>query len=168
MRNTLTIGTLALALTGCNAVANKPDDNRSGLSANTRSVADLEKIVGDVYAPFSSGDATKMMANYAPDAVVIDAANNLPSQDRALITKRTADFAALKPTDLSYNPRIIQAINADTIVSSGITAFLADVAGHRQRVSVRYTHVLARQPDGRWLIVAEHNSIPPQPVSTGL
>ncbi|HUR41558.1 MAG TPA: DUF4440 domain-containing protein, partial [Verrucomicrobiae bacterium] len=66
------------------------------------------------------------------------------------------------------NPRIVQSLNDDTIVSSGIAAFLADVGGRRQRVSVRYTHVFAKQADGRWLIVAEHNSIPPQPVSTGL
>jgi uncharacterized protein (TIGR02246 family) len=109
-----------------------------------------------------------MMEHYAPGAVVVDAANNVPTSDRATITKWTADFAAMKPSDLTTEPHLVQSIDGDTIVSSGIAAFLADVGGRRQRVSVRYTHVFERQADGRWLIVAEHNSIPPQPVATGL
>ena len=167
MRASLTIATLALALAGC-------DSSDGGKSAGSASAGpaltaeEAERVVGDAYASFTSGDAVRMMAHYAPDAVVIDAANNQPTTDRATITKWTANFAAMKPSDLVTNPRIVQSFNDDTIVSSGIAAFLADVGGRRQRVSVRYTHVFERQADGRWLIVAEHNSIPPQPVATGL
>ena len=135
----------------------------SALSQN-----EAERVVGEAYASFTSGDAIAMMSHYAPGAVVVDAANNAPTADRPTITKWTADFAALKPSDLTTEPHFVQSVDGDTIVSSGIAAFLADVGGRRQRVSVRYTHVFERQPDGRWLIVAEHNSIPPQPVSTGL
>lgn len=167
MRASLTIATLALALAGCDAAnqgkGSAPDAARPGVS-----VEDADRVVNDTFASFTSGDAVRMMAHYAPDAVVIDAANNQPTTDRATITKWTADFAAMKPSDLVANPKIVQSFNDDTIVSSGIAAFLADVGARRQRVSVRYTHVFERQADGRWLIVAEHNSIPPKPVATGL
>ena len=170
MRTTVTITTMALALAGCDFRTTVAADNGAvtAVSAKPPSTADADKIVGDAYAAFTSGDAIKMMEHYAPGAVVIDAANNLPTADRATITKWTADFAAMKPSDLTTDPRMVQVVGSDTIISSGIAAFLADIGGRRQRVSVRYTHVFARQPDGRWLIVAEHNSIPPQPVAMGL
>ena len=168
MRATLTIALLALAVAGCDASTRV--GNGVGAASNGRALTaqEADKIVNDAYASFTSGDAMRMMAHYAPDAVVIDAANNQPTLDRTTITKWTADFAAMKPSDLVANPRMVQSFNDDMIVSSGIAAFLADVGGRRQRVSVRYTHVFARQADGRWLIVAEHNSIPPQPVAPGL
>lgn len=170
MRKMLTIAATALALAGCDFKTAVTADNGSVTTASLTppSAAEADKIVGDAYAAFTSGDAIKMMGHYAPGATVIDAANNLPTSDRNTITKWTADFAAMKPSDLVTEPHRVQVLDADTIVSSGIAAFLADVAGHRQRVSVRYTHVFERQSDGRWLIVAEHNSIPPQPVATGL
>jgi uncharacterized protein (TIGR02246 family) len=168
MRVTFTITALALAFAGCDAAPNAGKNSSSGGGAPALTAAEADKIVNDAYAAFTSGDAVQMMGHYAPDAVVIDAANNLPSNDRAMINKWTADFAAMKPSDLITNPKIVQSFNDDTIVSSGVAAFLADVGGRRQRVSVRYTHVFEKQADGRWLIVAEHNSIPPQPVSTGL
>lgn len=168
MRTSLKIATLALALAACNFSRTEKASNVTTTRASAVTSDEANRVVNDAYATFTSGDAVKMMALYAPTAVVIDAANNLPSYDRATVTKWTADFAAMKPSDLTTNPRIIQSFNDDTIVSSGIAAFLADVGGRRQRVSVRYTHVFEKQADGRWLIVAEHNSIPPQPVSTGL
>jgi uncharacterized protein (TIGR02246 family) len=166
MRTTFTIVTLALALAGCDVTTTTTADKGGAPAAMTSGEAD--KVVADAYAAFTSGDAIRMMEHYAPNAVVIDAANNMPTTDRATITKWTADFAAMKPSDLTTDPRIVQSFDDHTIISSGIAAFLADVGGRRQRVSVRYTHVFERQPDGRWLIVAEHNSIPPQPVATGL
>lgn len=158
----------ALALAGCNSRGADGGKATGNAPAAAPSQAEAEKIVGDAYAAFTSGDAIKMMAHYAPGAVVVDGANNVPTSDRPTITKWTADFAAMKPSDLTTNPGIVQALDDDTIVSSGIAAFLVDVGGHRQRVSMRYTHVFEKQADGRWLIVAEHNSLPPQPVSTGL
>ena len=170
MRNVLTIAMVALALAGCDFKTAVTADNGSVTAASLAppTAAEADKVVGEAYAAFTSGDAIAMMGHYAPNATVIDAANNAPTSDRATITKWTADFAAMKPSDLVTNPRMVQVLDADTIVSSGIAAFLADVGGNRQRVSVRYTHVFQRQPDGRWLIVNEHNSIPPQPVAPGL
>lgn len=168
MRNWLMIAAAALALAGCKAGETPGADGRSDRSAAPLSQSDAEKVVGEAYAAFTSGDAMQMMAHYAPDAVVVDGANNEPTNDRSRITKWTADFAAMKPSDLTTNPRFVQSLDGDTIVSSGIGAFLIDVGGRRQRVSMRYTHVFEKQADGRWLIVAEHNSVPPQPVSTGL
>ena len=168
--NALIVGGAALALAGCDfkTAVTARDGKVSAASLAPPSAADADKIVGDAYAAFIGGDAIKMMEHYAPGAVVVDAGNNAPTADRATITKWSADFAAMKPSDMVTEPHNVQVLDADTIVSTGIAAFLADVGGRRQRVSVRYTHVFERQPDGRWLIAAEHNSIPPQPISTGL
>ncbi len=167
---TMAAAAAALALAGCDFKTAVSADNGAVTAASMTppTAAEADKVVGEAYAAFTSGDAIRMMGHYAPGATVIDAANNAPSNDRATITKWSADFAAMKPSDLVTNPRMVQVLDADTIVSSGIAAFLADVGGNRQRVSVRYTHVFQRQPDGRWLIVNEHNSIPPQPVAPGL
>jgi uncharacterized protein (TIGR02246 family) len=170
MRRMMILAATALVLAGCDSKTAITSDNGTvtAKSMTLPTAAEAEKIVGEAYASFTGGDAVKIMEHYAPNATFIDAANNAPTNDRTLITKWTADFAAMKPSDLVSSPRMVQVLDADTIVSSGIAAFLADVGGHRQRVSVRYTHVFQRQPDGRWLIAAEHNSVPPQPVSTGL
>ncbi|MDQ3077978.1 MAG: SgcJ/EcaC family oxidoreductase [Pseudomonadota bacterium] len=162
------LGALALSLAGCDFRSHEAGDERNAAAPGTAlTAAEAEKIVANAYATFTSGDAIKMMEHYAPDAVVIDAANNAPTVDRATITKWTADFAAMKPSDFTTNPRFVQSFNDDMIVSSGIAAFIAEVGGNRQRVSNRYTHVFQRQADGRWLIVSEHNSLPPEPVVPG-
>ena len=100
MRNVLTIAMVALALAGCDFKTAVTADNGSVTAASMTppTAAEADKIVGEAYAAFTSGDAIRMMEHYAPDAVVIDAANNAPSTDRATITKWTADFAAMKPS----------------------------------------------------------------------
>lgn len=163
---------LLTLLAGCSVQPSMTSKESSPLAATASprplSALEAERIVGDAYASFTSGDAIQIMAHYAPGAIVLDAGHNAPSNDRSMITKWTADFALMKPSDLTTSPHMVQVLNGETIISSGIAAFLADVGGRRQRVSVRYTHVFERQRDGRWLIVNEHNSLSPEPVAPGL
>ena len=51
--------------------------------------------------------------------MVVDAANNAPTADRPTITKWTADFAALKPSDLTTEPHFVQSIDG---IDGSVTA----------------------------------------------
>ena len=135
--------------------------------AGSVSQDEAEKIVGAAHAAFTSGDAFQIMEHYAPGASVFDPAHIDATTDRATQTKWTADFVAMKPSDLVTQPREVRALDADTIVASGIAAFLAQMGPNRQRLRVRYSQVFERQSDGRWLIVHEHMSMPPGPAGPG-
>ena len=128
---------------------------------------EAEKVVANTHAAFTSGDAFRIMENYAPGASMFDPGHADMTTDRATQTKWTADFVAMKPSDLVTQPREVRVLDADTIVASGKAAFLAQVGANRERLQVRYSQVFQRQPDGAWKIVHEHMSMPPGPVGPG-
>ena len=169
MRRLIMIGAAALALTACDVKqAAAPAEGGAASSATSISQADAEKIVAEAHASFTGGDAFKIMEFYAPGAVMFDPSHVEPTGDRAIQTKWAAEFVAMKPSDLVTQMRAVQILDGDTIVASGIAAFLADVGGHRQRLSSRYTQVFQRQSDGSWKIVHEHMSLPPAPPGPGV
>ena len=169
MRRLHLIGAAALALTACEfKQATAPGDGGAVSSSASISQADAEKIVADAHASFTGGDAFKIMEFYAPGAVMFDPTHVEPTGDRAIQTKWAADFVAMKPSDLVTQMRAVQILDGDTIVASGIAAFLANVGPNRQRLSSRYTQVFQRQADGSWKIVHEHMSLPPAPPGPGV
>jgi len=168
VRNFLMIGAAALALTACDVKQAATGEGAATSSAAAISQADAEKIVADAHASFTGGDAFKIMEFYAPGAVMFDPTHVEPTGDRAIQTKWAADFVAMKPSDLVTQMRAVQILDGDTIVASGIAAFLANVGPNRQRLSTRYTQVFQRQGDGSWKIVHEHMSLPPAPPGPGV
>ena len=165
MRNWMMIGAAAFALTGCEIKSSAPERDGAAASAEAPSQAEAEKIVADMHASFTGGDAFKIMEHYAPGAVMFDPAHPEPSDDRAVQTKWASDFVTMKPSDLVSTTRHVQVLDEDTIVASGIAAFLADLGPNRERLSVRYSQVFQRQPDGSWKIAHEHMSMPPAPMA---
>lgn len=123
------------------------------------------KIVDAAEASFTSGDSAKIMANYVPDAVFFDPGYNDPTNDRATATKWTDGFVAMKPANFSPGNRILQVLDAHTIISSGVGTM--DITGPKgpEKSRMRYTNVYMKQPDRSWLIVHEHLSVPPQPAA---
>jgi uncharacterized protein (TIGR02246 family) len=169
MRKLLLIGVAALALNACEVrKENAPSEQTAVSPAGAISQAEAEKIVADANASFTGGDAFKIMEFYAPGAVMFDPTHVEPTGDRAIQTKWAADFVAMKPSDLVTQMRAVQILDGDTIVASGIAAFLANVGPNRQRLSTRYTQVFERQADGSWKIVHEHMSLPPAPPGPGV
>jgi ketosteroid isomerase-like protein len=158
----VTMAGAMLALGGCQ-VANK--DNAQSLAAGGGAAvptqAEAEKIVDAIEADFTSGDAMKMMSHYADGAAIIDPGHADPTTDRNVQTQWAAGFMAMKPSDMVTKPRTLTVLDADTIVSTGVSSFAANVGQGRPVLKVRYTDVYQRQPDGSWKIVAEHISNPP-------
>ena len=124
-------------------------------------VEDPAQVVAAVEESWKSGSAEEAMKHYAPDAVVFSTGTLAPTSDRNVVTRETAGFMAMKPADFTVTERNTQKLDDDTIVSSGIVGFTAQVGPARQMLRARFTQVLQRQADGGWLIVHEHMSLPP-------
>lgn len=121
------------------------------------------KIVDRTEASFLSGDPVRIMEHYAPDAVIFDPDQNMPTKDRAVATKWTESFVAAKPKSFSPGDRVLQILGDHTFISSGIATI--EITGPKgpETVRIRYTDVYRQQPDRIWLIVHEHLSKLPYP-----
>jgi ketosteroid isomerase-like protein len=127
------------------------------------SESEAGRIAETAEATFTTGDLNAIMANYANGAVMIDAANPLPSADRKVETGWARAFTSMKPADYKVTERHIQLIDGDAFISSGIESFSVQAGQARPTVSARFTDVFQRQGDGSWKIVHEHVSMPPTP-----
>ncbi|WP_118857306.1 YybH family protein [Sphingomonas mesophila] len=144
-----------LLVAGCD-VQKSAGGNQAEAQAGTP-----EEIVASVEDSWRSGSAETAMALYAPDAVVFSTGKLAPTRDRNVITQETAGFMAMKPADFAVTERNVQQLDPDTLVASGVVSFTAQVGPARQMARARFTQVLQKQADGRWLIVHEHMSLPP-------
>ena len=167
MRFPLMIGVAALALAGCN-VERKTDGDAPTQAANGGRLTQTgaEKIVGDAEAAWGSGRIETVMANYADNAVVFDTTALPPTTDRNVVARGNSAFLTMKPADFRVDPRHVQLLDNDTIISSGVLSFTANVGAGRPVLKTRYTQVYQRQPDGSFRIVHEHMSSPPPGTGT--
>ena len=156
MRQWVMIATAGLVLASCDVQKSGNETAATAASPDTP-----EQIVAAVEESWKSGSAEAAMAHYAPDAVVFSTGTLAPTRDRNVITRETAGFMAMKPADFAVTERNTQKLDDDTIVSSGVVGFTAQVGAARQMLRARFSQVLQRQGDGRWLIVHEHMSLPP-------
>jgi len=147
-----------LTLAGCE-MSNPRQEQESQTNAAT--AEDAATVVSAVEDSWKSGSAEEVMKHYAPDAVVFSTGTLAPTRDRNVVTRDTAGFLAMKPADFVITERNTQQLDEDTIVSSGIVGFTQQMGPARQMVRARFTQVLQKQPDGSWLIVHEHMSLPP-------
>ena len=151
----LLIGTVLLA----SACQQSPTDHPA---INT---AEATRIAEQAEANFTAGDVKAVMAQYAPGAVMIDAASPNPSADRNVQTGWAQNFVSMQPADFKVVDRQIQLLGPDAFVSSGIETFTVAAGQARPTVSARFTDVFQRQKDGSWKIVNEHVSMPPESAS---
>lgn len=145
---------MAAALTSCEKAP-------SGHSPVTETEA--AKIAEAAEATFTAGDAKRIMAQYSPKAVMIDAADPTPSADRKVQAGWASNFVSMKPADYKVVDRHIQLIGGDAFISSGTETFTVEAGQARPQVSARFTDVFQRGADGKWAIVHEHVSMPPTP-----
>ena len=125
------------------------------------SEAEAATIAEQAEANFTTGDVKAVMAQYAGNAVMIDAAAPNPSADRKVQTGWAGNFVSMKPADYKVVDRHIQLVGNDAFVSSGIETFTVAAGEARPTVSARFTDVFQRQKDGSWKIIHEHVSMPP-------
>jgi hypothetical protein len=124
--------------------------------------AEAVKIAEQAEATFTTGDTKAIMAQYANNAVMIDAAAPAPSTDRKVQTGWANNFVSMKPADYHVPDRHIQIVGPDAFISSGTEVFTVEAGAARPTVSARFSDVFQRQKDGSWKIVHEHVSMPPQ------
>ena len=125
--------------------------------------AEATEIAEKAEASFTTGDLRAIMRQYADSAVMIDAADPVPSADRKVQTGWARNFVSMKPADYQVPDRRIQLLGPDAFISSGTETFTVAAGAVRPTVSARFTDVFQRQRDGSWIIIHEHVSMPPQP-----
>ena len=149
IRLALTVAGAAIALAGCSNAAKSLTQDEA------------KAIVDKAEASWTSGDTAKIMAFYAPGAVMFDVVAPAPTTNRGVQTKWTDSFVAMKPSNLRVPDKRVQVLDADTIIASG-TGTVDAAAPKPGPVSIRYTDVYQKQADGNWLIVHEHLSDVPK------
>ena len=152
MRSSILIAALPL-LAACQQQAGQPPVTE----------AQATQIALNAESTFTTGDLGKIMDQYADNAVMIDAANPLPSAERKVQAGWARSFVSMKPADYQVAGRQIQLVGPDAFVSSGIESFTVESGAARPTVSARFTDVFQRQRDGKWKIINEHVSMPPTP-----
>ena len=142
------------ALAACNQQPAAPPQ-----AATVPTDVEAAAIVDAAEAAWTSADTAKIMASYKEGGVWFDPVAVEPSADRAVQTKWTDGFTAMKLTEKSVAAKNVQVLDADTIVASGIATFKSGPGA--DPVTFRYTDVYEKQADGKWLIVHEHLSATP-------
>ena len=130
-------------------------------AAQPPSTAEATRIAEAAEAEFTTGDAKKIMAQYAEGAVMFDAAQPAPTSDRKVQTGWAQAFVSMKPADYHVPDRQVQVLGPDVFVSSGTEMYTIASGAARPTISLRFTDVFQRQRDGSGKIVHEHLSLPP-------
>ena len=158
------VSTLAIAVLATTVVACDKMDSRKAVasSASTISEADAGKIADDTVKVWTSTDAGKIKALYAPSVEAYDFAAPTLSRDRAEFDKRQDEFAAAKLDGATQVERKIQVLSPDVFVMSG-TWKMTSSTMPKNNGDVRCTDVFQKDASGNWPIVNEHCSMVPKP-----
>jgi ketosteroid isomerase-like protein len=132
-------------------------------TATPVSEADAGKIADATVAGWTSMDAAKIKALYAPSIVGFDYTIGPLSTDRATWDKAQDLFAAAKIDSAVQTARKIQIVAPDVFVVSG-TWDVKSSSTPANDGTVRCTDVYQKDASGHWPIVNEHCSAMPKPV----
>jgi uncharacterized protein (TIGR02246 family) len=113
-------------------------------------------------ASLATLDPDKVLALYAPDAVLLPTTSNKPRTNHEEIRDYFVHFLKKKPhAEIDY--RIIK-IGCNIASDTGLYTFtLHDTNGKVKKVSARYSYVYEHL-NGQWLIEHHHSSVLPEPV----
>lgn len=111
-------------------------------------------------AALATGDAQKVADLYAPGAVLLPTVSNQVRRNRAEIVDYFQKFLRDKPQGV-IEDEIIDVLDADTAINTGVYRFTLTKDGKQQQVRARYTYVYELR-GGKWLIVNHHSSAMPE------
>lgn len=111
-------------------------------------------------AALATGDPQKVADLYAPNAVLLPTVSNQVRTNRTEIVDYFTKFLQGKPHGKVDN-EIIEVIDPQTAINTGIYTFTLTKDGKQQQVPARYTYVYERL-NGKWLIVNHHSSAMPE------
>ena len=113
-------------------------------------------------ASLATLDPDKVVANYAPDAVLLPTVSNKPRTNPEEIRDYFMHFLEKKPQG-KIDFRIIK-IGCNSALDTGLYTFtLHDTKGKAQKVAARYSYVY-EYLNGQWLIEHHHSSALPESV----
>jgi uncharacterized protein (TIGR02246 family) len=117
-------------------------------------------LFGQWNATLATGDPQRVADLYAPDAVLLPTVSNQVRRTRAEIVDYFTKFLKSKPQGV-IEDEIVDVLDADTAVNTGVYEFTLTKDGKAQQVRARYTYVYELR-DGKWLIVNHHSSAMPE------
>ena len=151
-------------LTGCSTTAVPP--SLAPLSAHDVPASGRREIAAlfDRWnRSLATLDPDKVLAHYAPDAILLPTLSNQPRTNHAELRDYFAVFLARKPQG-KIDQRTIR-IEGSTAWDAGIYTFtLHGVDGKVTKAQARFTFIYKRQPGGGWLIALHHSSLMPEPI----
>ncbi|MEO6256898.1 MAG: DUF4440 domain-containing protein [Sphingomicrobium sp.] len=130
-------------------------------AAGKLSEAEAGKIDDAAEAAWATADAAKIKAVYGPDIVGFDGSTPGLAHDRAAWDKLQDAYAAAKIDHVVQKDRVIQVLDADTFVVSGVFDVTSSAAP-TAAVTLRCTDVFHKAADGSWPVVNEHCSNSPK------
>jgi uncharacterized protein (TIGR02246 family) len=105
----------------------------------------------------ATNDPDKVVANYAPDAVLLATVSNTPRFTQGERRAYFVDFLKNKPQGVINNRRI--KLGCNTAVDAGVYTFTMGANG--AVVPARYTYTYENR-GGQWLITSHHSSAMPE------
>ncbi|MEV5721593.1 SgcJ/EcaC family oxidoreductase [Amycolatopsis mediterranei] len=147
----------AAVVTGCSAGATASPAPAAPARPTQQQIADL---FPQWNAALATGDPQRVADLYAPDAVLLPTVSNQVRRTRAEIVDYFAKFLKDKPQGV-IEDEIVDVLDADTAVNTGVYEFTLAKDGKAQLVRARYTYVYELR-DGKWLIVNHHSSAMPE------
>jgi len=122
-----------------------------------------KKLVEELFDAWNNalqtGDAKKVAAMYAEDAVLLPTVSNLPRTTPAEIEDYFEHFLQKKPYGIIKQRNIKQGCNK--LTDAGIYDFEGVSDGRKEVVPARYTFVYEYR-NGEWKIVHHHSSMMPE------
>ena len=146
-----------LGLGACQKAANAP----AASGAAMISEAEAGKIDDAAEAAWASMDAARIKGVYGQNIVGFDPSTPGLARDRAAWDKLQDAYAAAKIDTVVQKDRVIQVLNADTFVVSGVFDVTSS-ASPQNAVTLRCTDVFEKAADGSWPVVNEHCSNTPK------
>ncbi|WP_206784972.1 SgcJ/EcaC family oxidoreductase [Amycolatopsis sp. MtRt-6] len=120
----------------------------------------IEALFPQWNAALANGDPQRVADLYAPDAVLLPTVSNEVRRSRAEIVDYFTKFLQSKPQGV-IEDEIVDVLDADTAVNTGVYEFTLTKDGKTERVRARYTYVYELR-EGKWLIVNHHSSAMPE------
>ena len=108
-------------------------------------------------ASLATSDPDKVIANYAPDAILLPTVSNLPRFTQQERRAYFVDFLKNRPNG-RIDERRIQ-IGCNTAVDAGLYTFTMEATG--AVVQARFTYTYVKHGDA-WLISSHHSSMMPE------
>jgi uncharacterized protein (TIGR02246 family) len=148
MRHFLRLALIA-SITICSAFSAAPQDD---ITAATQSWADA----------FNSRQMDRVLAQYAPDAVLWGTRSQIVRDTPALIREYFSNMPTQPHTRVALGESRIRVLG-DVAISTGYYTFTGrDAEGKPTTSPARHTFVFAKR-DSRWIIVEHHSSTIPPP-----